>query len=88
MFGLLRLVIIGFVILTIIYVGVSLYSRSVRRDKLEREWDEEVKKGDREDFVEDGLDEYEHSFRRKLIWLVYIIPVVIVLAIIYMVNIY
>ncbi|THD74063.1 hypothetical protein E7681_10685 [Thalassobius vesicularis] len=88
MFGLLRLVIIGFVILTIIYVGVSLYSRSVRRDKLEREWDEEVKKGDREDFVEDGLDEYENSFRRKLIWLVYIIPVVIVLAIIYMVNIY
>lgn len=88
MFGLLRLLVIGFVVLTVIYVGVSLYSRAVRRDKLEAEWDEEVKKGDREDFVEDGLEDYDHSFRRKLIWLVYIIPVVIVLAIIYMVNEY
>ena len=86
MFGLLRLLVVGFVVLTIIYVIVSIWSRSVRRDKLENEWDEEVKKGDREDFVEDGLEDYDGSFRRKLIWLVYIVPVVIVLVIIYMVN--
>ncbi|MEZ5675131.1 hypothetical protein SAMN06265173_11272 [Thalassovita litoralis] len=86
MLGLLRLVVVGFVVLSVIYVIVSIWSRRVRRGKLEREWDEEVKRGDREDFIEDGLDDYDDSFRRKLILLVYIVPVAIVALIIYLVN--
>lgn len=83
-----RLIVIGFVVLTVIYIGVSIWSRGVRKRKLRREWDEEIQTGDRDDFVEKGLDEYEESFRRKLIWLVYIIPVAIVVLIIYMMNFY
>lgn len=86
MLGLLRLVVVGFVVLSVIYVIVSIWSRRLRRGKLEREWDEEVKRGDREDFIEDGLDDYDNSFRRKLILLVYIVPVAIVALIIYLVN--
>ena len=48
MFALARLLVVGFIVLTIIYVCLSLYSRSVRKGKLEAEWDEEGMTGDRE----------------------------------------
>lgn len=84
--GLARLVIFGFVILTIIYVCLSFYSRAVRRGKLEAEWDEEGMTGDRDAFIAQGLEEYDGSLRRKLIWGVYIVPVTIVMILIYVIN--
>ncbi|TKZ19432.1 hypothetical protein FAP39_11100 [Shimia litoralis] len=86
MFALARLAIVGFIILTIIYVCVSLYSRGVRRDKLEAEWAENDMVGDGEAWVEEGLKDYDDSLRRKLILGVYILPVLAVSAIIYVVN--
>lgn len=86
MFALARLLVIGFFVLTIIYICLSLYSRSVRRGKLEAEWDEEVKSGDREAFVQEGLDDYDGSLRRKLILGVYVIPFCLVSFIIYATN--
>lgn len=84
--GVIRLFVIAFVVLTVIYVSISLYSRAVRRDKLEREWDEEIREGDRDAFVKEGLADYDGSLRRRLILAVYIIPVAIVGTIIYLVN--
>ena len=46
MLALARLLVIGFVVLTVIYISLSLYSRSVRRGKLAREWDEEIQKAE------------------------------------------
>ena len=37
--GFIRLVIFGFVGLSVIYVLLSIYSRSIRREKLENEWE-------------------------------------------------
>jgi len=88
MFALLRLSVIGFVVLTVIYVSLSFYSRAVRRGKLEAEWDEEGMTGDREAFIDEGLREYDHSLRRKLILGVYIVPVTLVILLIYFVNFY
>ncbi len=84
--GLARLVLFGFVILTIIYVCLSFYSRAVRRGKLEAEWDEEGMTGDRDAFIAQGLEEYDGSLRRKLIWGVYIVPVTFVMILIYVIN--
>ena len=84
--GVIRLFVIAFVVLTVIYISISLYSRAVRREKLEREWDEEIREGDREAFVKEGLADYDGSLRRRLILAVYIIPVAIVGTIIYLVN--
>ncbi len=81
-----RLLIIGFLVLSVVYICLSLYSRAVRRDKLEREWDEEVQQGDRDAFVEAGLSEYDGSLRRKLILGVYIVPLTVISAIIYFTN--
>ncbi len=86
MFALARLAVVGFVVLTIIYFCLSLYSRARRRDKLEAEWDSSDKTGDRDAFIEQGLADYDGSLRRKLIWGVYIIPVTIVIALIYFMN--
>lgn len=73
-------------ILTAVYVIVSIWSRSVRREKLEEEWDEEIRSGDRDAFIEEGLRDYDRSFRRKLILGVYVVPVALVLILIYVMN--
>ena len=86
MFALARLLVIGFLVLSVVYICVSLYSRAVRRDKLEAEWDEDIKTGDRDAFVEAGLKEYDGSLRRKLILGVYIVPLTIIYVIIYLTN--
>lgn len=88
MIALVRLSVIGFVVLTVIYVALSFYSRAVRRGKLEAEWDEEGMTGDRDAWIDEGLREYDHSLRRKLILGVYIVPVTLVIVLIYFVNFY
>ncbi len=88
MLALARLVVICFVVMTVVYVALSLWSRSVRKRKLAREWDEEIHEGDRDAFIDDGLEAYSHSLRRRLILLVYIIPVIVIGLIVYLVNFY
>ena len=84
----LRLGVRGFVVLTVIYISLSFYSRAVRRGKLEAEWDEEGMSGDKDAWVEEGLRDYDGSLRRKLILGVYIVPVTLVMLLIYFVNFY
>ncbi|RYH09106.1 hypothetical protein [Tropicimonas sp. IMCC6043] len=86
MAALARLLLILFVVLSVIYVSLSLYSRAERRDKLEREWDEEIGEGDRDAFIREGLEEYDHSLRRKLILGVYVVPILLIGTIIYLTN--
>jgi hypothetical protein len=70
-----------------VYLAVALYSRSVRREKLERDWDENPRPGqERADFIREGLRAYEHSFRRHMIVLVYVVPIVAIGVILYVVN--
>ncbi len=94
MIGILRLALFGFVALTITYVLVSIYSRSVRREKLEKSYDSgeatqdipDDIKPDRESFVAAGMEAYEKGLKRRLIWLVYVVPTVALAATVYLVN--
>jgi len=88
MFALARLMVIGFVVLTVIYVCLSLYSRSVRKRKLREWWEEEGQPGDLETYIDTGLDEYDGSLRRKLILGVYVVPFTVMVIIIYFTNFY
>lgn len=92
MIGLLRLAVFGFVALSVAYVLVSIYSRSVRREKLEKRWDANPPEGAdeaaRRTYIEEGMREYETGLRRRLIVLVYVIPVIVVLVLLYLTNIY
>ena len=91
MIGLLRAGVLAFVLLTVVYLVVSIYSRSVRREKLEDAWDsdparEGAAKDERDAYIEAGMQAYRSGLRRKLILLVYIIPMAVVLATVYAVN--
>lgn len=88
----LELAVIWLVVTTVIYLAVSVYSRSIRREKLEKEFDASFPPGsgdvaaDRDDYVIQGLAEYHHGLRRRLIGLIYVLPVVAFAAVIYVVN--
>jgi len=88
--GFIRLVIFGFIGLTVIYFSVSIYSRSVRKERLEREFDADHPDSGASDardaFVSKGLQAYDASIRPKLIGLVYVVPTVVIGAIIYIIN--
>lgn len=86
MIAFLRLALFGLIALTVIYVLVSLYSASVRRERLEKQWEREGAIGDRDAYVEAGMERYRRAFRRQLIVLVYVIPVVTVAILVYLLN--
>lgn len=72
--------------LTVAYLLASVYSRSVRREKLEKHWDAKGLEGDRTAFIEAGMRAYEKGLKRRLLWLIYIIPMVAFTAIFFYVN--
>ena len=91
MIGLLKALPLAFVVMTVVYVLVSIYSRSIRREKLEKAWDtdparEGAAKDERDAYIKSGMEAYRHGLRRKLIWLVYVIPTVTVAALVWILN--
>ena len=86
MAALARLLVIGFIVLSVIYVCLSLYSRAVRKGKLRREWHEGPQDQSLDAFMDEGLEDYDKSLRRKLILSVYVIPVILVSVVVYLTN--
>ena len=91
--GSLRLAFFFYVALAIIYFITSVYSRSVRREKLEKEWDtdparEGAPQDERRAFIEAGMQAYEKGLKRRLLWLIYVIPTIGFVAVIYFINWY
>jgi len=82
--GLVRLVVFGFLGLSVVYFAISWYSSSVRREKLENAWDAENPESSdetaRDAYVAEGMEAYRSGLRPKLILLVYIIPAGLVIA--------
>jgi len=85
-FALARLMLVGFIVLSVVYICLSLYSRAVRKGKLRAEWEEDSQGQTLDAFLDQGLEEYDRSLRRKLILSVYVIPVILVSVIIYLTN--
>jgi len=89
--GWLRLAFFMYVGLTIAYFITGIYSRSVRREKLEKAWDGDPERAglptaDRSAFIEAGMQAYETGLKKRLLWLIYILPTIGFLATIYFVN--
>ena len=84
--GWIRLAVVAFVLLTVVYLLVSVYSKSVRREKLEKRFDAGGVEGDRDAYIEAGMVKYRHGLRRRLILLVYVVPVVSTVVTVYFVN--
>lgn len=67
--GWLRLAFFMYVALTIIYFVTGIYSRSVRREKLEKEWDTDpAREGslpdERKAFIEAGMVHYDKGLKK------------------------
>lgn len=86
MFVLARIFFIGFIVLSVVYLSLSLYARALRRDRLEAEWDAAQGPGERDAFVAEGMADYQGSLRRKLLLGVYIVPFLLVCLIVYLTN--
>lgn len=84
MVALIRLVVFGFLALSVVYLAIWFYSRSVRRERLEKQWAADHPDGgdagERDAYIETGMTEYQNGIRPKLILLVYVIPAVLVIA--------
>lgn len=90
MIGFLRLMLFWAVFAAIAYWVLLIYSRSLRREALEKEWDANLPEGATDDgrdaFIANGMAEYEGSLRRKLLWGVIVLPFIVIGALIYLVN--
>jgi len=76
-------ILIVFAVLLAIYVGLTAYMRWDRRKTLEEEHAAgEAPALTREDYVARGLAEYERSWSRKLLYAVFLLPVVVGLILI------
>lgn len=88
MIALFRLLLVGLIVLTVIYWAALVYARSVRRERLEKEYDEGSVDGDvrghRDDYIAQGMAAYERGLKRKLLWLVYILPVAAVVVLVWL----
>lgn len=84
--GWIRLAVVGYVVLTIVYVIMKIYLRSVRREALEKQFDAGGIDGDRDRFVEDGMQRYHKGLNNTLLWLIYIIPTAAFAVTVYVLN--
>jgi hypothetical protein len=53
---------------------------------MERDWEAAGRPGNRDAYIEEGMAQYQRSLRRRLLWLVFILPVTVVAAIIWFTN--
>ncbi len=87
MIAMFRLMFVLLIVLTVIYVAVSIWSRRLRRAKLAARWDQrDILTVDRDAFIERGLKKYDNSIRRKLILGVYIVPFTVIAVLVYVTN--
>jgi hypothetical protein len=86
MSALLRSLALAFVVLSVIYVAVAFWSASVRRERLEKEWEAAGRPGRRDDFVAAGMAVYRRSFRRRALMLIYVVPLTAVAIMVYLMN--
>ena len=70
-----------FGILTVIYIGLSLFKRWEERRRLGAEYDTVYADGNlgesRDDYIQRGIHLYHGSLRRKLLWGVYLVPMAV-----------
>ena len=92
MLVILEVIVVWFIVTTLVYLAVAIYSRSIRREALEKEFDASFPPGsgdvtpERDTYVSEGMAEYQHGLRRRLIGLIYVLPAVFFAVVIYVVN--
>lgn len=83
-----RNIVVIFVLLSIVYVVLSLRARFIQRAKLDAEYTAPEKSKDiaisKEEYIAKGMQKYGKSYRPKLIFGVYLVPIAIMAVLIYL----
>jgi Mg2+/citrate symporter len=81
-------VLLGFLlILVAIYLVLSVVLRLRERRRLAEEWEAGDRLVDREAFMTEGMTDYDRSLRKKLVWLVIVLPMAGLLILLYVLNV-
>jgi hypothetical protein len=90
MIAFLRLAVFGAIGLSVVYLALWIYARSVRREELEKDWAADHPDGGDPDargaYIEAGVRDYERGLRRRLILFVLLLPAAVVAAVLYLTN--
>ncbi|EYD77339.1 hypothetical protein Rumeso_01046 [Rubellimicrobium mesophilum DSM 19309] len=80
-------VVVGFlVLLVMIYLALSVVLRLRERRRLAEEWEAGDQLVERDTHLRDGMAEYDHSLRKRLLWLVIVAPMAALMLLLYLVN--
>ncbi|SNT76569.1 hypothetical protein [Paracoccus seriniphilus] len=91
MIALFRLIVLVFLLEAMFYLLLRIYIRSLRRERLEEIWDERHpdKAGDsaaRDEFLRKSMVGFDRTLKSRLLWLVFILPTMAIMGIVYWVN--
>lgn len=91
MTALFRLIVLVLLLEAMFYLLLRIYIRSLRREKLEEIWDErhpDLTGNDalRDAFVRKAMVGFDKTLKSRLLWLVFILPTVAMMAVVYWVN--
>ncbi len=85
--GFLR-VLLGFlIVLVALYVVLSVILRLRERRRLAEEWEAGDRLVERDGFMDEGMAAYDHSLRKRLLWLVIVAPMAGLLLLLYVLNV-
>ena len=90
MIGFLRAIVIWAVVGAVAFFVLRIYGRSLRREALEKEWDANPPEGAdaaaRDAFIEKGMTDYEGSLRNRLLVIIFVLPFIVIAALLYLMN--
>ncbi|SIS55574.1 hypothetical protein [Phaeovulum vinaykumarii] len=90
LFGLLRGAALALLVSTLVYLAVSAYVRSLRRQKLEQDWDVAYRPGEnpegRAEFIARGMRAFRKSLAYRLLWLIYAVPLAFAVVTVWVMN--
>lgn len=81
-----KLALFGYIGLTVLYWLMTIYLRSVERERLEKDYDDGGVSGDRDAYIRQGLATFDHGLKRRLVVLVYVVPTVVIIALVVILN--
>lgn len=81
-----KLALFGYIGLTVLYWLMTIYLRSVERERLEKDYDDGGVSGDRDAYIRQGLATFDHGLKRRLVVLVYVVPTIVIIALVVILN--
>lgn len=82
----LEMAVLWFAVTTVVHGLVAVYFRSLRREKLEKEFDAGGVAGDRDAYVSVGMQAYKRGLLQRLIGVIWVLPLVLFVSVVYVVN--